>query len=192
MQPLQGMGEGFTRGWAALALLLAGAACAESQEPEPTPTKDPGGYNMVEPVPDPARIDPEGEGFTPGQWTKAAVDGAAGISFAAPGQEPVFRIYCHGRGGLVFERLQKESIGDVELMEVQAGTQVTRLAVNEVESATPTLRAIVPYNDDLLNRLARPEGMLSIKASDTAPLALPLNAATAELVRACERPATSG
>ena len=136
MQPLQEKGEGFARYGVALVLLLAGAACAEREEPDPTPTSDTGGYNMVAPVPDPAKIDAEREGFTPGQWTKAAVDGAAGISFAAPGQEPVFRIYCHGRGGLVFERLQKESIGDVELMEVQAGTQVTRLAVNEVESNT--------------------------------------------------------
>ena len=174
--------------WGVLALLLAGSACADSQEPDPTPAKDPGAYNMVEAVPDPAALDPDCEGFTPGRWTEVAVDGAAGLAFAAPGQEPVFRAYCHGRGGLVFERLQKESIGDVELMEVQAGTQVTRLAVNEVETEIPTLRSVVPYNDDLLVRLARPEGMLSIKASDTAPLALPLNEATAELVRTCERP----
>ena len=176
-------------GWAVLALLLAGSACAESQEADPTPLNDPGGYNMVEPVPDPAALDPEREGFTPGRWTEAAVDGSPGLAFAAPGQEPVFRAYCHGRGGLVFERLQKPSIGDLEFMEVQAGTHVARFAVNEVKAATPTLRSIVPFNDDLLVRLARPEGMLSIKASDTQPLAMPLNAATAELVRTCERPA---
>ena len=191
MRPAQEAVAG--RGWrcAVLALLLAGTACAETKEPDPTPANDSGAY-AYDKIPDTGALDPGREGFTPGRWSRTAVDGAAGLAFAAPGQEPVFRLYCHGRGGLVFERLQKESFGDVELMEVQAGAQVTRLAVNEVETATPTLRSVVPHNDDLLVRLAQPEGMLSIKASDTAPLALPLNAATAELVRTCERPAKAG
>ena len=174
--------------WAALPLLLATMACGEGREPDPTPAPGPGGYDRIADVREPPALDPGSEGFTPGEWQKTAVEGAKGLHFAARGAEPVFRMYCHGRGGIVLDRLGAEAIGDVEFMEVQAGRQVTRLAVNELEKRRRILRSIVPFNDDLLVRLAKPDGMLSIKASDTAPLALPLTPLTTELIRACERP----
>ena len=45
---------GRRRGIAAIPLVLMLWACAEATEPDPSPAKDGGPYNMIDPVPAPA------------------------------------------------------------------------------------------------------------------------------------------
>lgn len=45
---------GRCRGIAAIPLVLMLLACAEATEPDPSPAKDGGPYNMIDPVPAPA------------------------------------------------------------------------------------------------------------------------------------------
>ena len=114
--------------------------------------------------------------------------GAQGLLFGEATGRSLFRMYCDSRGGVVFERLGVESTGDIEMMEVQAGPEVARLALNEVETERPVLRASVPFNHGLMTRLLRSEGELFIKAGETPALRLPLNQNTAALAARCERP----
>lgn len=185
LRPVEGI-----RKLAPIPLVLMLLACGEATEPDPSPAADGGPYNMIDPVPTPAApgADLEAAGLSAGNWRASLFEGARAIAFLDGGQNPLFRMHCDGRGGIILDRLQREAVGKVERMEIQLDGNVTRLAVNELETQTPTLRSAIRFNHDLLEKLGRPEGLLSIRAGETAPLLLPLTAATAEFVRGCEKP----
>lgn len=175
-----------------LPLLLALGACGEGREVEDRPAEAPAEpYNKIAPVPDPVAKGVPAPQFAPGAWRPEQVRGAQGLVFGEAKGPSLFRMYCDDRGGAVFERLGVESTGDIEMMEIQAGGQIARLALDEVETEQPVLRASIPFNHGLMTRLLRSEGELFIKAGETPSLRLPLNANTAALARQCERPGHS-
>lgn len=174
------------RGIAAIPLVLMLWACAEATEPDPSPAKDGGPYNMIDPVPAPAAIAPNSP--TAGDWHRSEFEGRAAILFASGDKTPLFRMHCDGRGGIVLDLIRQEAVGDVGRMEIRSGDGVARLAVNEVDTGTPALRSSIPYNHDLLEHLRTPQGTLSVTAGDAAPLVLPLDASTAAFASACETP----
>ena len=178
------------RGLAAIPLVLIACACAESVEPDPTPARDGGPYNMIDPVPTP--VPTAANSPTEGDWRRSEVDGRVAIVFASADKAPLFRMHCDRRGGIILDRLQQEPAGDVERMEIRSGDSVTRLAVNELGTQTPTVRSAIPYPHNLLARLRIPHGMLSVKAGDGPPLVLPLNEVTAAFASECEKPDQSG
>ena len=164
-------------------------ACAESVEPDPTPAKDGGPYNMIDPVPTPV---PAGANSADsGNWHRSDVAGRNGIMFVSADEAPLFRMHCDQRGGIILDRLQQEAPADVERMEIRSGDSVTRLAVNELETQIPTVRSAIPYSHNLLARLRIPHGTWSVKAGDGAPLVLPLNERTAAFASECEKPRQS-
>lgn len=173
---------------ASLAALLLLSGCGEGRDVEASPESGVGGYNMVPPV-EAEAMPGAGDALTPGTWQKAGAGDAAALRFVdARTGAPLFRMACDDRGGIVLERLGSESVGGVEMMDVNVGGQATRLAVNEIESEEAVLRAVIPFNDDLLVPLRRPQGRLSVQAGDTARLRLPLNPQTAALAAACQQP----
>ena len=175
-----------------LAMLLALAACGEGREVDDRPVGAPAQpTNVIPPVPDPVAEGVPAPQFAPGEWRPEKVRGAQGLVFGEAAGPSLFRMYCDDRGGIVFERLEVESTGDIEMMEIQAGTEIARLALNEVEAGQPILRASIPFNHRLITRLLRPAGELFVKAGDTPALRLPLNDNRAALARRCEKPDTS-
>ena len=176
-----------------IAVSLALAGCGEGREVDDAaiaPKAEP--YNVIAPVPDPVASGVPAPQYAPGEWRPEQVRGAQGLRFGAATGPSLFRMYCDGRGGAVFERLGVESTGDIEMMEVQAGDEVARLALNEVETEQAILRASVPFNHNLMTRLLRSEGELYVKAGESPALRLPLNDNTAALARRCEKPDGSG
>ena len=119
------------------------------------------------------------------------VRGAQGLVFGKEAGPSLFPMYCDDGGGIVLERLEVDSTGDIELMELQAGTEIARLALNEVETEESILRASIPFTHNLITRLLRAAGELFVKAGDTPALRLPLNEASAALARRCEKPDNS-
>ena len=162
-------------------------ACAEATEPHPSPAKDGGPYNMIDPVPAPAAN--AANLPTAGDWRSSEFDGRAAMLFASGDKAPLFRMHCDGRGGIVLDRIQEQAVGDVERMEIRSGDGLTRLAVNKVDAGTPTLRSSIPNDHDLIERLRTAHGTFSVSAAETAPLVLPLNASTAAFASACGAPA---
>lgn len=172
----------------ALGALLLLSACGEGREPEASPESGPGGYNMVPPV-EAEAMPGSGDALTAGTWQATGAGDTAALRFvAAQTGAPLFQMSCDDRGGIVLDRLGQESVGDIEMMDVNVGDQVSRLALNEIEADQAVLRAVVPFNDDLLVPLARPQGRLSVEAGDTPRLRLPLNPQTAALAAACQQP----
>lgn len=167
-----------------LASLLLLGACGEGREAEPTPIRDgPPADRVSNPATGvPAPADPSGV------WRQETVDGSPALVFGATASESLVRLSCHGRGGIVLERLGQDSIGNIEMMELQVGTEVARLALNEVETQEQILRSVIPFNHGLMTSLSRPDGVLSIKAGETPAVRVPLNARTAELLLTCEQP----
>ena len=180
-------------GLSLLAASLALGGCGEGREVDDAtiaPKAEP--YNVIPPVPDPVASGVPAPQYAPGDWRAEQVGEAQGLLFGEAIGPSLFRMYCDGRGGVVFERLGVESTGDIEMMEVQAGDEVARLALNEVETERAILRASVPFNHNLMTRLLRSEGELYVKAGETPALRLPLNENTAALARRCEKPDGSG
>ncbi|MFN3389663.1 MAG: hypothetical protein ACK40O_12100, partial [Allosphingosinicella sp.] len=117
----------------ALAALLLLAACAESRDPAAGPESGEGGYNLVPPV-EAEAMPGAGEALTPGTWQKAGAGDAAALRFvSAQTAEPLFRMDCDGRGGILLDRLGSPAAGTIEMMDVNVGDQVRRLAIDPVE-----------------------------------------------------------
>ena len=172
-----------TAGTAALLLALAG--CGEGREAEEAPMA--ADENEVAPVTAPAWPGNE-ETLAEGRWEQETGGERAALRFVAAGGGPVLRLACDDRGGMLVERVGAEAIGGIEMMEVNAGGEVTRLALNQPETETPVLRAAIPYNHELLAPLATAEGWLSVLAGEGERLIVPLNAETAALAATCRRP----
>ena len=180
---------GLRTGFSLLAAALALGACGEGREVEDAniqPKAEP--YNVIAPVPDPVSSGVPAPQFAPGDWRPEQVRGAQALVFGEAAGPSLFRMYCDSRGGVVVERLGIESTGDIEMMEIQAGDEVARLALNEVETERAILRASIPFNHNLMTRLLRSEGELYVKAGETPALRLPLNETTEALARRCEKP----
>lgn len=169
---------------ALMGMLIFISSCGDGREVDMPISGGDGVYNEVAPVV--AEAQPGQPGPTPGTWVPDQA--ARALVFTGAGGAPLVRLACDDRGGMIIERLGQESIGDIEMMELHVDGEIARLALNEVETEPPVLRAAVPFNDDLLVRLAFPQGLLSIKAGDTPRLQLPLDEETARQVAACERP----
>ena len=175
-----------------LGLLLALGACGEGREVEERPAAVPAEpYSQIPPVPDPIAQGVPAPRFAPGDWRPERVGQAQGLVFGEGTGPSLFRMYCDDRGGVILERLEVESSGDIEMMEIQSGTEIARLALNEVETKQPVLRASIPFNHSLMTRLLRSEGELFVRAGETPALTLPLNETTAALAKRCERPDSS-
>lgn len=169
---------------ATLGALLLLAACGEGRDVDASPESGPGGYNMVDPVE--AEAAPGTPGLTPGTWQPASVGGAAAVRFvSAQDGEPLFRLVCDDRGGIFLDRLGDYLVGEMEMMDVQVGSEGASLALNPVEGEAAVLRAEVPFNGALLAPMREPRGRLSVKAGDTERLEMPLNPQTAAFAEGC-------
>ncbi len=167
----------------ALMLVLALGACAEARAPDPTPTKDGGPYNMIDPVPDPAAT--AGAEQDQGSWRSSRLGSEPVLVFANRGPEAVLRIRCDGRRGLVIERVGVSSVGPAQLMEIGVGSEVARLAVNRTAESTSVRRAIVPYNHPLMKQLASDEGSVRVALGKASAVTAPLNQDTKQFVLTC-------
>ena len=166
----------------AAALLLALSACGEGYEAEEAPIAT--DENEVAPVTAPALSGNE-ETLAEGRWEQETGGERAALRFVAAGGEPVFRMVCDDRGGILLERIGKEAIGNMHMMEVRSGGEVERLAMNAPEGESDVLRGAVPYNHELMEPLARPDGRLSIDAGEGGRLIVPLTTETAALSEQC-------
>lgn len=168
-------------GWAAV-LLLAG--CGEAYEPEELKAN----RNEIATVSVPAW--PGNEAVATGRWTPDNPASPAALSFILdPATPPAFRLACDDRGGILLERLGVPAVGATRMMEVNAGGELARLAVNEPQGEPEVLRAAIPFNHSLMAALAKPRGQLSVRAGDAQPLTMPLTPETAALAATCSKPA---
>lgn len=167
------------------ASILALAACAETREPEPTPTEDGGAYNMI----DPLEIDAGAESSTAdGQWVSGTIAGRPALLFGPANSEALFSMRCEDGDGLTLTRTGIVPAGGLEMMIVSVEGANARYAVRAPEDAAlPTLVARVPPADSFLVALRGDPGAISVRIGDRAPLVLPADPRIGELVRSCAR-----
>lgn len=166
---------------AALALI----ACADTDEPDPTPVRD-GGNDMVDPV-----VAQAGEPLEieQGEWVPASIDGRTGIGFvpAGEGSEPVFAIACDERDGILLERRGVVDVAERQMMQLRFGGVARSYAAVQPDLEPPVLRAKIPFNDDALAELAVLDGPIGIGFGVHPPLMMPAPPEIGDLVAACER-----
>lgn len=169
----------------ALAILLALAGCADSQDPDPQPTQDEvvGGYDKIDPVVNPVAGKPHPP--QDGEWVSGTVEGREAILFDPVEGEPIFAMFCDERDGIVLERRRLLPSGPYRMMDVTVGNDRDSFAANEVQGNGPVVRANIPFQTDLYTRLRRPVDEISISIGRSAPLVLPGGVEVAELVRTC-------
>lgn len=165
-----------------LGALLLLAACADSQDPEPTPMEG-GPYNMIDPVVNPVA----GEPLRPeaGQWVRGNIGGREAILFDPVSGNPVFAMFCDSRDGLILERRGVLPSGPHRMMDIAFGNVRESLATNEVENGGPVLRAQIPFSSPLFTRLRDFDGAISVSVGRAQPIALPADPMIAEIVRTC-------
>ena len=174
-----------TRTWLALAASgLVLGACARVDESnrqgEPEPP-----YNMVDPVSDSLRNAADSAAL--GEWRRGAAGEQASTTFSAAGGEPLLRLACDERRGLVVERLGAEPVAGIDMIEIRIGPETRRLAADPL-AGSAVIRTVIPYNDPLIARLTVPEGSFAFASPDAPAIDVPLNDATAALVAECRTP----
>jgi hypothetical protein len=176
------------RGVTSALVALTLSACGETYEPGELREN----RNEVAAVTVPALSGGDADVVAAGEWERTTGQTPAALSFTEAAGAPIFRIACDDRGGVLLERLGVEAIAGTEMMEVRAGKEVARLAVNQPEAPEAVLRAAVPFNHPLLAPLAARQGQLSIAIGEGSPLTLPLNEDTAALAATCRESAGTG
>lgn len=166
-----------------IAALLTLVACAESREPDPTPAEDGGPYNMIDPVPDPAAQ--AVEGVVAGNWRSETLDGQPALLFG-PEAEPLFSILCDDREGVILQRHDVLATGGINMMEVRVGSDLRRLALNEV-AGERVLRAVIPFNDDLIAQLKEGAQPIGVTAGDAGELTMPASPMVPQFITQCMR-----
>lgn len=161
------------------------AACAEGEEPDREPPP-PGGYNMVDPV----RVDDRGgaaAAVTPGIWRPDSVGAMRGVAFTTLEGDPLLRMYCDGRLGMVVDRTGLMQSGPTEMMTFWVGDQSRRLAVNPTGPDGTVLRAVLPHNGQLAAALQAGPAPIRVSVGEEAPLTLPASPLVAMLAADCRK-----
>lgn len=144
---------------------------------------------MIDPVADPAaqggQTRPEPARIS--SWLAGRIDEQPAVIYGSNTGQKLFSIHCDERGGIVLRRHGVVATGGVEMMRISIGSERRQLALNELETAEPTLQAMIPYNDELITRLRSFEGRIGVSAGDGPPLDMPSDGSVRTLVRTCAR-----
>jgi hypothetical protein len=167
-----------------LASFLVLAACAKSEEASLVPPQEDDGYNMVDPVKSP--VVQEGE-LALGEWARSMQEEQPALTFGPPSTEPLFSLRCDDGDGLFFQRHGVIAQPGLNMMLVQAGGEVRRLAVNPVEGPLPLLRGAVPAQAELAAELASAQDRISVRIGDGESLVMPPSPLIGEFVRSCSQ-----
>jgi hypothetical protein len=168
---------------AALAAILALAACAKSEEASLVPPQEDEGYNMVDPVS--STVVAEGE-VALGEWARSLQDEQPALTFGPPSTEPLFSLRCDTGDGLLVQRHGVIAQPGLNMMLVEAGgREPRRLAVNPVEGPLPLLRGAVQPGAELATELASAQDRITVRIGNGEPLVMPASALIGEFVRSC-------
>lgn len=162
-----------------LALILL-AACARSEDASNVPSE--GSGPLVERVRTPERDDQE---IALGDWRRSLQDEFSALEFGPAGAPPIFSLRCDDRRGILLQRHGTATTGDLPVMLVTVGNETRRLAVTTAGGSIPMLRAALPPQDPLLERLAGTAAPITLRIGDSAPLVLPRSPEIGPFVAGC-------
>ena len=171
-----------------LASFVALAACAKSEEASLVPPQEDEGYNRVDPVKSP--VVQEGE-LALGEWAQSLQEEQPALTFGPPSTEPLFSMRCGSGEGLLLQRHGVIAQPGLNMMLVEAGGEVRRLAVNPVQGPVPLLRAAVQPQAELTAELVSAQDRISVRIGDGEALVMPASPLIGEFVRSCS-PGDSG
>lgn len=131
-----------------------------------------------------------------GEWRQSLQDEYAALEFGPAGAPPVFSLRCDDRRGVLLQRHGTAPIGDLPMMLVTLGNETRRLAVTSAGGSIPMLRASLPPQDAMLERLAAVDERITIRIGDSGPLVLPPSPSIGAFVAGCasgahQRPAAA-
>ena len=95
-----------------------------------------------------------------------------GVAFTTPRGDPLLRIYCDGRRGMVVERV---------------GDQSRRLAVNPEGTGGTVLRAALPINGKLAAALKAGPAPIRVSVGEDSLLSVPPSPLVAMLAADCSK-----
>ena len=120
-----------------------------------------------------------------GDWRDSLQDEIAALEFGPAGAPPIFSLRCDERRGLLLQRHGTPLFGDLPMMLVTIGNETRRLAVASTGGTIPMLRAALPPQDPMLERLSNLATPITIRMGDSAPLVLPPSPAIGTFVARC-------
>jgi len=172
--------------------IAALAACADREEPDRDPPP-PSGYNMIDDVQvnDPGGLvgaqQSPATATTPGVWRPDTVGAMRGVSFVPPEGEPLLRMFCDGRRGMVVERTALVPSGEIDMMTFRVRDRGRQLAVNPTGPDGTVLRAMLPLRGDLIAALQAGPAPIQVSVGEGAPLSLPPSPLVAMLATDCSK-----
>ncbi len=165
---------------AALFVSVAGCVAAPPQ-PKPTPPlATPTPRPTSTPTPVPTYTSWMDVPQTPGDWRYGPIAGGTAGSFGEAASEPRFAIRCLRRGEIELVRYGNFAGDDAMTVRTES---VSRRVAGLPMTDNPSLRAVLPASDSLLDAMAFSKGRFAIEARGVPTLIISASPAATESVR---------